>query len=364
MTTALDMTARSVADARWQAVQARDRAWDGRFVYAVRSTGIYCRPSCPSRRPHRQRVEFFDLPALAERAGFRPCRRCKPDRGDLGDPTLALAQQVCRLIDERPEGDVRLARLSAAVGRSPYYLHRAFKRVVGVTPRQYAASRRLARLKRELKAEDTVSRAQYAAGYGSSSRLYERADRDLGMTPGIYQRGGVGARIGYTVLETSLGALLVAGTERGLCAVRFGNQASALAEDLREEFPRAELVRDDPRVSLWARAVQAQVNGLKPSSLVPLDVQATAFQRRVWQELRRIPRGQTRTYGAIASAIGRPRAARAVARACASNPAAVVIPCHRVVREDGALGGYRWGLERKRELLKRESSQQSAISSQ
>ena len=356
MTTALDMPIHSLPDVRWQAVQARDRTSDGRFVYAVRSTGIYCRPSCPSRRPHRNRVEFFELPALAERAGFRPCRRCQPNSVAMDDPTLELAQRVCRLIDERPDGDLRLERLSAEVGKSPYYLQRTFKRIVGVTPRQYAASRRVARLKRELRAEDTVSRAQYAAGYGSSSRLYERSDQDLGMTPATYQRGGVGARIGYTLVDTSLGLLLVAGTERGLCAVRFGEQEAALARDLRDEFPEAELVQDEPRVNLWARVVQAQVNGLKPSSLVPLDVQATAFQWRVWQELRRIPLGQTRTYSDIASAIGRRRAARAVAHACATNPTAVAIPCHRVVREDGGLGGYRWGLERKRELLEREAA--------
>src|SRR5574341_439231 len=188
MTTAIAVNTRALPDIRWQAVQARDRTADGRFVYAVRSTGIYCRPSCPSRRPHRSRVEFFDLPALAERAGFRPCRRCKPERAEVGDPTLELAERVCRLIDQRPDGDVRLERLSSAVGKSPYYLHRTFKRVVGLTPRQYAATRRVARLKRELRAEDTVSRAQYAAGYGSSSRLYERADQDLGMTPATYQR--------------------------------------------------------------------------------------------------------------------------------------------------------------------------------
>lgn len=357
MATAIGVTARSLHDRRWQAVAARDRTADGRFVYAVRSTGIYCRPSCPSRRPHRRRVQFFDLPALAERAGFRPCRRCQPERADVGDPTLELAERVCRLIDGGPETDVRLESLSAAVGKSPYYLHRTFKRVVGLTPRQYAATRRLARLKQELRAEATVSRAQYAAGYGSSSRLYERADQDLGMTPATYQRGGVGARIGYVLINTSLGTLLVAGTERGLCAVRFGNREADLVRGLEDEFPEAELVHGDPRVSLWARVLQAQVNGLKPSSLVPLDVQATAFQWRVWRELRRIPLGRTRTYREVATAIGQPQAARAVARACATNPTAVAIPCHRVVREDGGLGGYRWGLERKRALLQRESGQ-------
>ena len=355
MTTAIAVSPRSLPDHRWHAVETRDRAADGTFVYAVRSTGIYCRPSCPSRRPHPSRVEFFELPALAERAGFRPCRRCQPERGEVGDPTLELAERVCRLIDGEPNGDLRLERLSAAVGKSPYYLHRTFKRVVGLTPRQYAATRRLARLKHELRTENTVSRAQFEAGYGSSSRLYQRADQDLGMTPATYQRGGVGARIGYTVVDTSLGHLLAAGTERGLCAVRFGNGEAELVRGLEEEFPGAELVAGDPRVNLWARVLQAQVNGLKPSSLVPLDVQATAFQWRVWQELRRIPLGRTRSYGDIATAIGRPRAARAVARACATNPAAVAIPCHRVVREDRGLGGYAWGLERKRALLQREA---------
>jgi AraC family transcriptional regulator of adaptative response/methylated-DNA-[protein]-cysteine methyltransferase len=354
MMTALQMPNVPPADARWAAVQARDRASDGRFVYAVRSTGIYCRPSCPSRRPRRNQVQFFERPELAVEAGFRPCRRCRPDEQAAADPARALARQVSRLIDEGPD-QVSLERLSLAVGKSPYYLHRTFKRVMGVTPREYAAARRLARLKNELKTGRTVSRAQYAAGYGSSSRVYEGADQTLGMTPATYRNGGVGARIGYTTISTTLGTLLVAGTERGLCAVRFGDGVTELTKGLRQEFPEAELVPDDPKVNLWAQALRAQVDGLKPNSLVPLDVQATAFQWRVWQELRRIPFGRTRTYSQVAAAIGRPTATRAVARACATNPTALAIPCHRVVRGDGGLGGYRWGLERKKQLLANEA---------
>lgn len=350
MTTALEMTAAGArADSRWRAVMARDRAADGGFVYAVRSTGIYCRPSCAARRPRPDRVEFYDRPALAEAAGYRACRRCRPN-APATDGTAHLVERVRRLLDEQPD-DARLARLSRAVGRSPFYLQRTFKRVMGLSPREYAAARRIARLKRELRAETSVSRAQYAAGYGSSSRVYEQADGRLGMTPAAYRRGGAGARIGYTTVPTSLGTLLVAGTERGLCLVRFGGSAAALARELQREFPAAGLVPDEPRVNLWARALSAQVDGVKPSSLVPLDVQATAFQWRVWQELRRIPFGTTRSYRQIAALVGRPRAARAVARACATNPTAIAIPCHRVVRQDGGLGGYRWGSERKRALL-------------
>jgi len=352
--TALPMTpTHTLPDARWDAVLTRDRTADGRFVYAVRSTGIYCRPSCAARRPRRDRVQFFDRPALAEAAGFRACRRCRPNQPPA-DGAARLVERVRRLLDERPE-EARLAGLSRAVGRSPFYLQRTFKRIMGVTPREYAAARRASRLKRELRSAGSVSRALYAAGYGSSSRLYEQAGGRLGMTPAAYRHGGAGTRIGYTTLPTALGTLLVAGTERGLCLVRFGGSRAALARELHREFPAAELVADEPRINLWARALSAQVDGIKPSSLVPLDVQATAFQWRVWQELRRIPFGRTRSYRQIAAAVGRPRAARAVARACATNPTAVAIPCHRVVREDGALGGYRWGLERKQALLDREA---------
>jgi AraC family transcriptional regulator of adaptative response/methylated-DNA-[protein]-cysteine methyltransferase len=351
MTTALQMQdTLSLRDARWQAVVARDRGADGRFVYAVRTTGIYCRPSCPSKRPRRERVQFFERAGQAEAAGFRPCRRCRPDTLPSGDRAVRLAEQVRHLLDERPEG-VGLDRLARSVGKSPYHVQRTFKRIMGVTPREYAAARRTALLKRELKSGGSVSRAQYAAGFSSSSRLYEQATGRLGMTPGTYRDGGAGTRIGYTTVSTSLGTLLVAGTERGLCLVRFGTSSAALARELHQEFPAAQVVADDPRVRLWAQVLAAQASGVKPSSLVPLDVQATAFQWRVWQELRRIPFGRTRTYRQVAQALGRPRAARAVARACATNPTALAIPCHRVVRADGALGGYRWGIERKQALL-------------
>jgi AraC family transcriptional regulator, regulatory protein of adaptative response / methylated-DNA-[protein]-cysteine methyltransferase len=355
MTTALHVTqVDGLPDARWDAVVARDRTADARFVYAVRSTGIYCRPSCAARRPRRDRVQFYDRPALAEAAGFRACRRCRPNEPRAND-AAQLVERIRRLLDERPEA-VRLAQLSRAVGKSPFYLQRTFKRVMGVSPREYAAARRAARLKRELRTASSVSRAQFAAGYGSSSRLYEQAGGRLGMTPGAYRDGGAGIRIGYATVSTALGTLLVAGTERGLCVVRFGRAEAGLARELHGEFPAAELVADEPLVKRWARALSAQVDGIKPSSLVPLDVQATAFQWRVWQELRRIPFGKTKSYRQIAAALGRPRAARAVARACATNPTALAIPCHRVVREDGGLGGYRWGLERKQALLARETA--------
>lgn len=342
-------------DARWAAVLRRDRLADGAFVYAVRSTGIYCRPSCPSRRPARDRVQFFDSPPHAEEAGFRACRRCHPQRLQGTDPDAELASRIVRMIEADRSGKMSLRALSSAVGRSPRHIQRTLQRVLGVSPRQFAAARRVGRLKARLKAGDSVTRAQYEAGFGSSSRLYERASETLGMTPATYRRGGAGARIGYTVVATSLGPLLVAGTERGLCGVRFGTSEAALHRSLRAEFPEAELERDEPRACLWAAALRAQADGLRPASPLPLDVRATAFQSRVWRELRRIPFGETRTYGQLARRLGHPRAARAVARACATNPAALAIPCHRVIREDGDLGGYRWGMDRKRELLIREA---------
>ena len=341
---------------RWEIVLARDRKFDGTFVYAVRSTHIYCRPSCPSRRPRRQQVEFFDRPEAAELAGFRACRRCRPGAAAAPDPRLPLVRTVCRIIDARPDQPASLAALSARAGVTPHRLLRAFRRVLGISPRQYRDARRLDRFKTELRARRGVSPALYEAGYGSTSRVYERAHAHLGMTPGAYRRGAPGARISYTVVPCPLGRLLVATTPRGICRVGIGADVGALEAGLRAEFPGATLRRDRGALAASVSAILEYLEGRAEGLDLPLDVRATAFQRRVWEALCRIPYGATRSYGEVAAAIGKPAATRAVARACATNPAALVIPCHRVVRADGGVGGYRWGIERKKALLEREAA--------
>lgn len=335
----------------WHAVVHRERALDGAWYFGVRTTGIYCRPSCPARRPKRENVVFLRSRDEAERAGFRPCRRCKPHEVDAQADFVARAT---RYIDEYAEGPLTLNTLSAAVGVSPHHLHRTFKRIVGITPRQYAESRRLTAVKTGLRERGDVTSALYEAGFGSSSRLYERADAQLGMTPNTYRRGGLGETIAYAIVDSPFGRLLVAATGRGVCTVRFGDADDELAADLRREFPAAAIRRDDGAAGAWVQAIVDHLSGAQPHLDVPLDVRATAFQRRVWDALRAIPLGATRTYGDVARAIGQPAAARAVARACAENPVAVVVPCHRVVRGDGGLGGYRWGVARKQALLARE----------
>jgi AraC family transcriptional regulator of adaptative response/methylated-DNA-[protein]-cysteine methyltransferase len=334
----------------WQAVQERDIRYDGRFVYAVQSTGIYCRPSCPSRRPRADRVAFFDAPAAAEQAGFRPCRRCRPDAGD-DDERVALVRQLCAHIDANLDLSLSLDDLGRVAGLSPHHLQRVFKQVVGVSPRQYIEAQRVARLKEKLREGEAVTGAIYDAGFASSSRVYERAPAQLGMRPGDYRAGGAGVQIGFTIVASPFGSLLLAGTERGVCAVRLGDDAQALAEELPAEFPAATIVRDDERLNVWVDAVLRHLDGREPHLDLPLDIRATAFQWIVWEALRDIPYGSTRSYGDIAAAIGRPTAARAVAQACANNPVALVVPCHRVVRGDGDPGGYRWGMARKRALL-------------
>ncbi len=342
-------------DARWQAVLTRDRRQDGAFVLAVRTTGIYCRPSCPARRPRRENVSFYDTPAAARAEGFRACLRCHPD--DAADPRPAWVGRVCRTIEDAVADGVRptLERLSLVAGVGPHHLQRTFKAMVGLSPRQYAEAVRRDRFRQELKGGRAVADAAYEAGYGSSARAYEGAA--LGMTPGDYRRGGRGLQLGYALVDTSLGRLLVAATEKGVSMVALGDDDQRLLSSLREEFPAARLERDDERFRSWVAQVLARIEEPAASAVeLPLDLKATAFQRRVWEELRAIPTGQTRSYSEIARALGRPRAARAVARACATNPAAIVIPCHRVVGADGRTGGYRWGTERKRVLLMREAA--------
>jgi AraC family transcriptional regulator of adaptative response/methylated-DNA-[protein]-cysteine methyltransferase len=349
----LDAPTATDAEACWRAVLARDAGCDGRFVYAVRSTGVYCRPSCPAGPPRREQVICYALPELAERDGFRPCQRCHP-RDAAAEPHVETVRAACRYIEANLEGPLTLAVLGEQVGLSPAHLQRIFKRVTGISPRQYADACRLGCLKSRLKSRRTVTMAMFEAGYGSSSRLYERAARQLGMTPATYQRGGRGMQIRYTLADSPLGRLLLAATERGVCAVCIGDADRVLEGNLRGEYPAAEVERDDAALRPLATDLLQHLAGARPHLDLPIDVQATAFQWRVWRELQAIPYGETRTYQEVARAVGQPSAVRAVARACATNPVAVIIPCHRVVRTDGGLGGYRWGLQRKQTLLEQE----------
>lgn len=336
---------------KWEAVLGRDSTQDGVFVYGVGSTRIYCRPSCPSRRPLRVRVSFFETPDQAEAAGFRACLRCEPRNGQRA--AVRQIQLAREYIDQHPDETVTLERLGQLAGMSPYHLQRTFKRVVGVSPKAYANARRLERMKSRLKQGDTVSRATYDAGYGSGSRAYEQARAGMGMTPGTYRNGGRGMRIDYALVANALGQILVAATGRGLCAVMFGDDTTQLEAALRREYPEAVLERNDGELKEYTEQVIARLSGWEERTL-PMDVAGTAFQWQVWEALRRIPVGETRSYQAIAQELGRPTAARAVARACASNRLALVVPCHRAVRETGELGGYRWGTDRKKQILEQE----------
>jgi len=341
-------------NARWKAVVARDARFDGTFVTAVLTTGIYCRPSCPARRPHRQNVRFYSTPSDAERAGFRACLRCRPREAARLDPSADLVRRACRQIDENGEERLTLKALGAAVGASPFHLQRTFKRVTGVSPRQYAEARRLGALKSNLRRKDSVTMSLYEAGYGSSSRLYERSSERMGMTPGAYRAGGEGAEIRYAMARTPIGPVLVGATARGICSVKLGKSERALVEELRAEFPAAAIRRDREGLKRWVGGLVRHLEGRDPQLDLPLDVRGTAFQWRVWEALRAIPYGETRSYRDIARAVGKPRAARAVGRACATNPAGIIIPCHRAVREGGGLGGYAWGLPLKERLLETE----------
>jgi AraC family transcriptional regulator of adaptative response/methylated-DNA-[protein]-cysteine methyltransferase len=339
----------------WEAVISKDARLDGQFVFAVSSTGIYCRPSCPSRRPRRDRVSFFNLPEAAERAGFRACLRCHPRQTNATDPKVEMVRRACDLI-ARADENLKLADLSTQLGVSSFHLQRTFKKITGVSPRQYADTCRAEKFKGSIREGQPITSAMYDAGYGSSSRLYERSTAELGMTPATYSRNGRGANIKYAMAKCDLGLLLVAATDKGICAVRLGSLEAELERDLREEFSAASVERDEGQLRAWVDQILEHLAGQRPDLNLPLDIQATAFQRLVWETLQAIPYGATRSYAQVAQAIGRPTAVRAVARACATNPVALVVPCHRVIGSNKNLSGYRWGLERKEKLLKRERS--------
>jgi AraC family transcriptional regulator of adaptative response/methylated-DNA-[protein]-cysteine methyltransferase len=336
------------------AVAARDARLDTVFVYAVRSTGIYCRPSCPSRRPRSKHISFFAVPEAAEHAGFRPCLRCRP-RQTPRNSQSEWVRRVCREIEKRADVPPDLRQLADAVETSVAYLLRTFRRLMGIAPRQYADAIRVARFKSHLRGGANVTNALYESGYSSTSRLYEKSNAQLGMTPAAYRRGGHGMGIQYAIADSTMGRVLVAFTQRGISAVYLGDQDKKLAEALRLEYPHAEIRRASAEDSKWVRAIVRHLAGAQPQLDLPTDVIATAFQRRVWEALRRIPPGATRSYSEVARLLGQPRATRAVARACATNPTAIVVPCHRVIRSDGTLGGYRWGLPRKKALLEQET---------
>ena len=339
-----------INDRRWQAVVDRDASLDGTFVFGVSSTGIFCRPSCPAKRPRRQNVSFFDHALQAEQAGYRACLRCRPKAVD-GNPQSALVRAMCRYIEQHVEDRLTLRLLAQEFRRSSFHLQRTFKSVLGVSPKAYIDACRLRQVKQNLQAGHSVTTALYAAGYGSSSRLYERTATQLGMTPEKYRRGAVAAVVRYTIASSPLGRMLIAATDKGICAIQFADSDQQLVQGLIREFPFAVRRQDDAAMAQWRERLTRLMQGQETNPSLPLDIRATAFQRRVWEALQRIPRGETRSYSVVAEKIGMPTATRAVARACATNPVAVAIPCHRVVREDGELGGYRWGIERKEQLL-------------
>jgi AraC family transcriptional regulator, regulatory protein of adaptative response / methylated-DNA-[protein]-cysteine methyltransferase len=346
-------------DPRWSAVLSRDRNFDGALFYGVRSTHIYCRPSCPSRKPRREQVSFFFSPEAAEQQGYRACQRCRPRRAEAADPKLKLVRKVCEHIERAladGEEKLNLRSLSKALTISPFHLQRTFKQVTGISPRQYLESRRLDVFKKLIRKGTDVTSAIYEIGYNSSSRIYEKSAAQLGMSPAEYGRQASGQQIRFALAHSSLGTLLLGATDKGICSIKLGDSESELLQEFKDEFAKAQLMSDNASLEPWLQtvldALEGRCDGLKD---LPVDVRTTAFQRRVYEELKRIPAGQTRTYTEVAERLGSgPLARRAVARACATNSVAVVIPCHRVVRADGDLGGYRWGLNRKRELLRRE----------
>jgi AraC family transcriptional regulator of adaptative response/methylated-DNA-[protein]-cysteine methyltransferase len=335
----------------WRATLSRDPRADGTFFLAVRSTHIYCRPSCPARRPLRRNVIFFHTRQEAEQHGFRACLRCKPN--EIAGP-VAMVEKAARLLAKSNGENVSFSSLAAQVGTTPGTLRRAFLQVTGLRPRELMEALRLTRFKKLLRSGEQITDALYETGYGSSSRVYERSNANLGMTPATYRKGGKNMNIGYTITNSVLGSVLVAATPRGVSAVYLGDSDSKLVQELQDEYPLAQISPADHSFERWVKEIVHRVEGKPPRVELPLDLQATAFQRRVWQELQQIPRGTTRTYTQVARSLGNPKAVRAVARACATNPVSIVVPCHRVIRQDGSLAGYRWGLTRKEQLLEKE----------
>jgi AraC family transcriptional regulator of adaptative response/methylated-DNA-[protein]-cysteine methyltransferase len=342
-------------DPRWALVSARDASADGSFVYSVATTGVYCRPSCAARLARPENVRFHASCADAERAGFRPCKRCRPGQPSLRELHAAKVAEVCRFIEEAEELPA-LGELAVRAGLSSYHLHRVFKAVTGVTPKAYAAAHRAKRVREELTRSGSVTEAIYGAGFNSNGRFYATSNEVLGMRPTEYRAGGANAEIRFAIGECSLGSILVARSERGVCAILLGDDPDALARDLQDRFPQARLIGGDAEFEALVAKVVGFVEAPRLGLDLPLDVRGTAFQQRVWQALRDIPAGETTTYTEIAKRIGAPNSVRAVAGACAANTIAVAIPCHRVVRTDGSLSGYRWGVERKRSLLRKEAA--------
>ena len=340
-------------DRLWDAVLARDAAAD--FFYGVRSTGIYCRPSCPSRRPRRDSVTFFSTPDVAEVAGYRECKRCRPRQGRSAPAGLQQVRIACAYIAQHADEPITLAQLAALVRTSPFHFQRTFAKIVGISPRAYQDALRARRFRGELRNGTDVSAAVYDAGYGSISRVYEHSPTGRGMTPAAHRKGGAGVAVTYAIVESALGRLLVAGTDKGICAVMISDRDAALEQELRAEYPHATLTRDASAFTQWIRGIVAHLEGRRPHLDLPLDVQGTAFQWKVWRYLQSIPYGETRSYSDVAAAIGSPASVRAVARACATNKVCLVIPCHRVIGKSGALAGYRWGVERKKKLLQKEA---------
>ena len=345
------VAAGSGLDMRWKALAGRDRAADGTFVYGVTSTGIYCRPSCPSRRPRADRVRFFDTTSEARQAGFRACKRCRPDTVGLAQPGVEAVRRASAYLATHADKTVTLGHLARVAAMSPHHLQRRFKAIVGLSPREYQAAIRADRLRTSLRDGRDITTAIYEAGYGSPSRVYEAAPTGRGMSLTSYRRGGAGVRIGYSIIPSAVGRVLVAATVNGVCAVKIGDRDAALVRELGREYPAAEISPNRSPRHEWVHAIERHLAGAAPSLDLPIDVRATAFQWKVWRALQRIPYGETRRYAEVARDIGKPTAVRAVARACATNPVALVVPCHRVVPAAGGTGGYRWGADRKARLL-------------